>query len=141
MTARSRGPTFGQLAAVFAATSVPVVASGGVGSLDDLRALARLRSSDRAPGRRIVGRAIYEGRFGVATPSRRRRSAAVTSDSVGRYCRAGPRPTRSERERTYGNGSDVIDEGFLRRYRELLDAEDAAFDELEHAYEEGDRAH
>src|SRR6185436_17842973 len=34
-----------------------------------------------------------------------------------------------------------IDEGFLRRYRELLDAEDAAFDELEHAYEEGDRAH
>ncbi len=33
-----------------------------------------------------------------------------------------------------------IDEGFLRRYRGLLDAEDAAFDELEHAYEEGDRA-
>jgi hypothetical protein len=37
------------------------------------------------------------------------------------------------------NGSDVIDEGFFRRYRELLDAEDAAFDELEHAYEDGDR--
>jgi hypothetical protein len=35
----------------------------------------------------------------------------------------------------------VVDEGFLRRYRELLDAEDAAFDELEHAYEDGDRAH
>lgn len=34
----------------------------------------------------------------------------------------------------------VIDEGFFRRYRELLDAEDAAFDELEHAYEEGNRA-
>ncbi|HEX7521404.1 MAG TPA: hypothetical protein VF441_05020 [Acidimicrobiia bacterium] len=34
----------------------------------------------------------------------------------------------------------VVDEGFLRRYRELLDAEDAAFDELEHAYEDGDRA-
>jgi hypothetical protein len=34
-----------------------------------------------------------------------------------------------------------LDEGFFRRYRELLDAEDAAFDELEHAYEEGDRAH
>ena len=33
-----------------------------------------------------------------------------------------------------------LDEGFFRRYRELLDAEDAAFDELEHAYEEGDRA-
>lgn len=34
-----------------------------------------------------------------------------------------------------------LDEGFFRRYRELLDAEDAAFDDLEHAYEEGDRAH
>jgi hypothetical protein len=38
-----------------------------------------------------------------------------------------------------GNGSE-IDEGFFRRYRELLDAEDAAFDELEHAYEDGNRA-
>jgi hypothetical protein len=37
--------------------------------------------------------------------------------------------------------AEVIDDHFLRRYRELLDAEDAAFDELEHAYEEGDRAH
>jgi hypothetical protein len=35
----------------------------------------------------------------------------------------------------------VLDDQALRRYRELLDAEDAAFDELEHAYEEGDRAH
>ena len=35
----------------------------------------------------------------------------------------------------------AIDEHFLIRYRELLDAEDAAFDELEHAYEDGDRAH
>jgi hypothetical protein len=33
----------------------------------------------------------------------------------------------------------VIDEAFFRRYRELLDAEDSAFDELEHAYEDGDR--
>lgn len=33
----------------------------------------------------------------------------------------------------------VIDDHFLRRYRELLDAEDAAFDELEHAFEDGDR--
>lgn len=37
--------------------------------------------------------------------------------------------------------NEVIDEGFFRRYRELLDAEDAAFDELEHAYEDGDRQH
>jgi len=38
------------------------------------------------------------------------------------------------------NGGGSIDEGFLRKYRALLDAEDAAFDELEHAYEEGARA-
>ncbi len=37
--------------------------------------------------------------------------------------------------------AEVIDEHFLTRYRALLDAEDAAFDELEHAYEEGDREH
>jgi len=35
--------------------------------------------------------------------------------------------------------AEVIDEHFLTRYRALLDAEDAAFDELEHAYEDGDR--
>ncbi len=37
--------------------------------------------------------------------------------------------------------AEVIDDHFLTRYRALLDAEDAAFDELEHAYEEGDRSH
>ena len=39
------------------------------------------------------------------------------------------------------NGVDgSVDDHFFRRYRELLDAEDHAFDELEHAYEDGDRA-
>jgi hypothetical protein len=33
----------------------------------------------------------------------------------------------------------AVDDGFFRRYRALLDAEDCAFDELEHAYEDGDR--
>jgi hypothetical protein len=37
--------------------------------------------------------------------------------------------------------TEVIDEHFLSRYRALLDAEDAAFDELEHCYEDGDRQH
>ena len=36
---------------------------------------------------------------------------------------------------------EVIDEHFLVKYRMLLDAEDAAFDELEHAFEEGNREH
>lgn len=34
----------------------------------------------------------------------------------------------------------AVDDHFFRRYRSLLDAEDSAFDELEHAYEDGDRA-
>lgn len=36
---------------------------------------------------------------------------------------------------------EVVNEHFLGRYRALLDAEDAAFDELEHAFEDGDRTH
>jgi hypothetical protein len=35
---------------------------------------------------------------------------------------------------------NAVDDHFFRRYRALLDAEDCAFDELEHAYEDGDRA-
>jgi hypothetical protein len=35
----------------------------------------------------------------------------------------------------------VIDDRVLVTYRSLLDAEDAAFNELEHAYEDGDRDH
>ena len=38
----------------------------------------------------------------------------------------------------HGNGG--VDDHFFRRYRALLDAEDCAFDELEHAYEDGDRS-
>ena len=34
---------------------------------------------------------------------------------------------------------EVVNEHFLARYRAMLDAEDAAFDELEHAFEDGDR--
>ena len=36
--------------------------------------------------------------------------------------------------------AEVLDDHFFTRYRNLLDAEDAAFDELEHAFEDGDRA-
>jgi hypothetical protein len=35
----------------------------------------------------------------------------------------------------------TVDDHFISKYRSLLDAESAAFDELEHAYEDGDRAH
>lgn len=59
------GPDLGQLASVLAATAVPVVASGGVGGLADLRALASLEVGGRRPSGVIVGRALYEGRFGL----------------------------------------------------------------------------
>jgi phosphoribosylformimino-5-aminoimidazole carboxamide ribotide isomerase len=59
------GPDLDQLGAVLEATGVDVVASGGVGTLDDISALAGLRSGGRALAGIIVGRAIYEGRFTV----------------------------------------------------------------------------
>ncbi len=59
------GPDLDQLGAVLAATSVPVVASGGVGSLHDLRALVGLGGTFRPLEGIIVGRAVYEGRFTV----------------------------------------------------------------------------
>ena len=60
------GPSFDQLLAVLEATALPVIASGGVGSLGDLEALAGLRVGDRRLAGAIAGRAIYEGRFTVA---------------------------------------------------------------------------
>jgi hypothetical protein len=39
-----------------------------------------------------------------------------------------------------GAHGSSVDDQFFRRYRALLDAEDCAFDELEHAYEDGDRS-
>jgi phosphoribosylformimino-5-aminoimidazole carboxamide ribotide isomerase len=65
------GPDLDQLAAVLEATVVDVVASGGVGTLGDIAALAGLRAGpgpgggSRSLAGIIVGRAIYEGRFTV----------------------------------------------------------------------------
>jgi len=57
------GPDVDGLAAVLAATSVDVVASGGVGSLADLQALRALDAGGRTLSGAIVGRALYEGAF------------------------------------------------------------------------------
>ncbi len=56
------GPDLPGLAAAVAATSIPVIASGGIADLADLRALVGVPGLAGA----ITGRAIYEGRFGVA---------------------------------------------------------------------------
>jgi hypothetical protein len=59
----------------------------------------------------------------------------------GTLAETGADQTGVGRETGVAMEDPVLDEAFMRRYRELLDAEDNAFDELEHAYEEGDREH
>jgi phosphoribosylformimino-5-aminoimidazole carboxamide ribotide isomerase len=60
------GPDVAGLSDVLAATSIPVIASGGVGTLEDLSTLAALESGGRTLSGVIAGRAIYEGAFTVA---------------------------------------------------------------------------
>ena len=59
------GPALDQLAAVVDAVSLPVIASGGVATADDLRALAKFDVGGKRLAGSIVGRAIYENRFTV----------------------------------------------------------------------------
>jgi phosphoribosyl isomerase A len=56
-----QGPNLDLLREVCAATPRPVVASGGISSLDDLRALARLTAVGVEGA--IVGKALYAGAF------------------------------------------------------------------------------
>jgi phosphoribosylformimino-5-aminoimidazole carboxamide ribonucleotide (ProFAR) isomerase len=56
------GPDITGLAAAAAATSIPVIASGGVATLDDVIALAAVPGISGV----ITGKALYEGRFTVA---------------------------------------------------------------------------
>jgi phosphoribosylformimino-5-aminoimidazole carboxamide ribotide isomerase len=53
------------LRSLLAGTALPVIASGGVGSLEDLRALAALEVGGRRLAGAIVGKALVEKRFGV----------------------------------------------------------------------------
>lgn len=55
------GPNIELLRDVAAATEAPVVASGGIATLDDLRALAAV--ADEGVDSAIVGKALYAGRF------------------------------------------------------------------------------
>jgi phosphoribosyl isomerase A len=56
-----QGPNLDLLRAVCAATDRPVIASGGVSSVDDLRALAGL--ADAGVEGAIIGKALYAGKF------------------------------------------------------------------------------
>ena len=60
------GPDLQGLERVLMVTRVPVIASGGVSSLEDIRALRLLDVNGRGIAGVITGRAIYENKFTVA---------------------------------------------------------------------------
>jgi phosphoribosylformimino-5-aminoimidazole carboxamide ribotide isomerase len=62
---RLAGPDVVGLAGLLEATGAPLVASGGVSSLDDLRVLAAVRAGGTGLVGVIVGKALYEAQFTV----------------------------------------------------------------------------
>jgi len=60
-----RGPDLDSLGQALAATDLPVVASGGIGGLADLRALAALAVEGRTLAGAIAGTALVEGAMSV----------------------------------------------------------------------------
>lgn len=69
------GPDLNGLGEVLDASVIPVIASGGVGTLADLEALRGLRVGGRSLAGVIVGKAIYEGAFTVQQALRTLRSS------------------------------------------------------------------
>jgi phosphoribosylformimino-5-aminoimidazole carboxamide ribotide isomerase len=59
------GPDAEGMRSLLETTAIPVIASGGVGSLDDLRSLAQLEAGGRTLAGVIVGKALVEDRFTV----------------------------------------------------------------------------
>jgi phosphoribosylformimino-5-aminoimidazole carboxamide ribotide isomerase len=60
------GPDLDAYRELLGLTDLPVVASGGVGTLDHLRQLAALKVDRRRVAGAIVGRALYDGAFTLA---------------------------------------------------------------------------
>lgn len=63
---RLAGPDVVGLAGLLETTGAPLIASGGVASLDDLRLLAAVRAGGAGLAGVIVGKALYEAKFTVA---------------------------------------------------------------------------
>ena len=59
------GPDIEGLTEVLRATTIPLIASGGVGGLEDLLALRAIEVDGRRLAGVIVGRALYEGRLDI----------------------------------------------------------------------------
>lgn len=60
------GPDVAGLTELLAATSIPIIASGGVGSIEHLLTLASISVDGRRFAGAITGRALYEGAFTVS---------------------------------------------------------------------------
>ena len=60
------GPDIDAYKELVSSTTKDVIASGGVGSTDDLRDLSRLSVDGRTLSGVIIGRAFYEGRFSLS---------------------------------------------------------------------------
>jgi phosphoribosylformimino-5-aminoimidazole carboxamide ribotide isomerase len=69
------GPNVGELERIAGATGVPLVAAGGIASLEDVRAVARLH--DAGVRGAVVGRALYEHKFGIVEAQHQADEAAA----------------------------------------------------------------
>lgn len=74
------GPNLDGIVRVAEATTLPVVASGGIGTLEELRSVARLHRLGIAGA--IVGRAIYEDKFSVGEAIRAADQAAAEPEDA-----------------------------------------------------------
>jgi phosphoribosylformimino-5-aminoimidazole carboxamide ribonucleotide (ProFAR) isomerase len=59
------GPDVPGLESLLGTTAIPVIASGGVGTLEDISTLAALSADGRRLSGVIVGKALVEGRFNL----------------------------------------------------------------------------
>jgi phosphoribosylformimino-5-aminoimidazole carboxamide ribotide isomerase len=77
------GPGVGGVLRVAQQTDRPVLASGGIGTLEELRAVAGLRR--RGVAGAIVGRALYEHKFSVGEANLAADEAAARADADADY--------------------------------------------------------
>lgn len=81
------GPDVAGLGDLLERTGAPLIASGGVSSLDDLRALAGVGAAAGGLAGVVVGKALYEGRFDVGQAL----AACAGGDPVGGAAGGGER--------------------------------------------------
>jgi phosphoribosylformimino-5-aminoimidazole carboxamide ribotide isomerase len=75
-----QGPDLAGLSRITTTTRLPVIAAGGIASLDELRAVARMRVQGVTGA--IVGRALYEHKFHLGEAINAADVAASTPDDV-----------------------------------------------------------